>query len=180
LLRDKVEIHEAFECMQAFRKERFRNSDLLQDSRFYNFYAKVAIAGTASEFARTYSLSLDGRTIAVVFGVSYRKRFLFLLLGFNVADLRSYSLGLLAIEDTIRDCTGRGDQVFDLTIGDEPYKAKFASVRTPMFIQWTGNGAVGAIAGAVTVGSIQIRSVLGWIKSRRFKFPWNIRVKHRS
>jgi CelD/BcsL family acetyltransferase involved in cellulose biosynthesis len=156
----------AFEHMRAFRRKRFegrRANDLLQDANFLDFYADVAVRGLDEGLSRLYLLSLDERPLAAIFGLSDGRRFMYLLVGYDVGDFRSYSLGLLIVEDLIRDCIERGEAIFDLTIGDEPYKKKFAARPAPMFSAWTANGAAGALAGTALDGYVWARKV-----SKRF------------
>lgn len=131
------QIRSAFEHMREFRRERWPD-DLLARPRHFEFYVDVAVSGQATGFARTYVLAVGGRTAAVLFGVWHKRRFCFLLLGFDNQAFRNHSAGLLALESTVEDCIRRGDEVFDLTIGDEAYKRDFATRSVPMSVVWFG------------------------------------------
>lgn len=150
--RDPGETAEAFEKMRAFRGERFYErdaTDLLQEQACFDFYLDVAVSGIESGFARTHVLCLDDEPIAACFGLSHNGRFCFLLVGYNIADYRNQSVGLLIIEDLAADCIARGDTTLDLTIGDEPYKLKFGTNPTPLSTVWRGSTLIGSIAGFV-------------------------------
>ena len=83
--------------------------------------------GIGEGLTRTYGLWLDGAPIAGGFGLAHRGAFLLVLTGSDLAVYKNLCLGLLAMEDILRDCMGRGDAVFDLTIGDEAYKRQFGT-----------------------------------------------------
>jgi CelD/BcsL family acetyltransferase involved in cellulose biosynthesis len=153
-------IRAAFEEMRAFRQERWAE-DLLADPRYLDFYVDVAIAGEDTGFSRTYVLSVNGRTAAVLFGVCHRGRFCFLLLGFENQMFRNHSAGLLALENAIEDCIRRGDDVFDLTIGDEAYKRDFATRSVPMSVFWFGRKPLTRLAPAALSLARRVRARLG-------------------
>ena len=130
----------------AYRKER----DALQKPLYFDFYLDLAIAGAAAGLCRTYTLWLDGRPIAGLWGLSERGRFMTILQGFDSAEYKNCSLGSLMFEALARDCIERGETVLDFTIGDEPYKQSFGAKPTAM---WTISGprsSLGALVGLVT------------------------------
>jgi CelD/BcsL family acetyltransferase involved in cellulose biosynthesis len=134
---DPCGIRAAFESMRRFRENRWEN-DLLRDPGPFEFYLDVAILGSRSGFARTYALTVNGNVLSVLFGVYHNGRFCFLLLGFDHQNFRNHSTGLLILENVIEDCIRRENDVFDLTIGDEEYKQRFATRTVPMSALWIG------------------------------------------
>jgi len=144
-LEDRTRIRHAFELMRSFRKGRWK-TDLLNDRIYFEFYVNIASTGCASKLSRTYLLSVGEKPVAALFGLAHDKRFMFLLLGFTPEDFRNHSLGLILLDRTIEDCIGRGDTIFDLTIGDEMYKRDFASETIPIVTVWGGNGLMARLA----------------------------------
>lgn len=122
----------ALDQIQQFRKSRFKDTDkrnLLNEERYYRFYRDVAY----DPMCRAYVMMLDDRPISIAYGMARNGRFHLLLTGFDSVNHRSQSLGLLVIEDAIRDCISRGDAEFDLTIGDQSYKHQFGTIETSMW-----------------------------------------------
>jgi CelD/BcsL family acetyltransferase involved in cellulose biosynthesis len=128
------------------RKER----DAMQKSLFFDHYLDLAIAGAAAGLCRTYTMWLDGRPIAGLFGLTDRGRFLTILQGFDSAGYKNCSIGSLTFEAALRDCIERGDTVFDFTIGDEPYKRFFGAKPTAMWVIAGPASPLGTLAGFVT------------------------------
>ncbi|WP_406857288.1 GNAT family N-acetyltransferase [Alsobacter sp. KACC 23698] len=158
--RDPAAIRAAFAQMREFRKGRFEGDPLL-NPLYFDFYQRVAVAGAPEGFARTFVLSLDSRPISVIFGLSDAERFMFLMIAFDPApELKNFSVGLLTIESLIEDCIARRQSVFDLTIGDEPYKQRFGTRHQPMLAAWVGNPALTAAADAA------FRGVIAWRKRK--------------
>lgn len=131
-LRKPMQIARAFEAMRDFRRPRF-HQDRLQQSPFYDFYLRIAVAGAAPGFARTYAIWLDDQLIGALMGLSHKGSFLFLLSGMDYQAHGRQSVGALAFEDLARDCIARGERVLDFTIGDEAYKRDFGARPSPLF-----------------------------------------------
>jgi CelD/BcsL family acetyltransferase involved in cellulose biosynthesis len=115
--------------MREYRGPRFQqlgDGDLLQKPAYFEFYRDIALRGRGV-FSRTYTLSVDGRPIAGVLGLSDKGKFLVIMGGFDHASYKKQSIGALMFEEVARDCIERGDTVLDFTIGDEPYKQLFGT-----------------------------------------------------
>jgi CelD/BcsL family acetyltransferase involved in cellulose biosynthesis len=136
LVQDPGEIAQAFDVLRTFRADRFRElgiRDVIDSEAVFSFYRRIAVEGARAGTGRTYCLSLSGSPVAVVFGLVHRRTFSLLLVGFDVARHRRLSLGLLAIEDTMRASIEAGDAVYDFTIGDHPYKLQFGAESHPLY-----------------------------------------------
>ena len=70
-----------------------------------------------------------------MFGIVDRGTFSLILVGFDLARYRRLSIGLLAIEDTLRASFEAGDRVYDFTIGDYSYKTQFGGEANPLY-EW--------------------------------------------
>lgn len=114
-----------------FRSGRFQD-DPLQAGHGLEFYADVAAAGLRSGLARTWRLSLDGNTMALVFGLIQNTCFSYILLACDYAAFARHSPGRLALDMAMSAWAAEGGQVFDFTIGDEPFKAGFGCVSAAM------------------------------------------------
>lgn len=136
-LTDPDQIAAAFEDMRRFRADRFadrRAIDLMQDPDCFDFYLKVAqTSAREGGPGRTAVITVNATNAAVSFGLREPDRLLWLLVGYDFNRYKRQALGLLIVEDEIRASYERGEKVFDLTLGDEPYKADFGAVKRPVF-----------------------------------------------
>lgn len=148
-----------FEAMRHFRRARWAN-DVLADTKHFEFYVDAAVRGHETGFTRTYALSVNDTIVSALFGVWHNGRFSFLLSGFDSEIFRNYSAGLLLVETVIEDCIRRADNCFDLTIGDEEYKQKFATRSVPMHVFWFGRRPWISLAPRALSAAKTIRSLI--------------------
>jgi CelD/BcsL family acetyltransferase involved in cellulose biosynthesis len=138
LLNDPQEVIRAFDALRQFRATRFKERgahDLIESEAVFSFYRRIAVEGAKDGTARTFCLYLSGEPAAVMFGIADRGTFSLILVGFDLARYRRLSIGLLAIEDTLRASFEAGDNVYDFTIGDYSYKAQFGGQANPLY-EW--------------------------------------------
>jgi CelD/BcsL family acetyltransferase involved in cellulose biosynthesis len=166
LASDPSRIRAAFEGMRHFRRSRWTD-DLLADSKHFEFYVEAAVSGHETGFTRTYILSVNDAIVSVVFGVWHRGRYSFLLSGFDREIFRNFSTGMLLLESVIEDCIRRADKCFDLTIGDEEYKQKFATRSVPMHVFWLGKQPWTSLAPLAFDAAMRARSLLGSIRKTK-------------
>ena len=131
LLTDRDEIQGAISKLAILRAGRF-DGDLVQTDKAEKFYADVAQSGDDS-FVQTWRLTSDNEVAGVLFGVTDRGRFLYLLIGCDYDGFGRYSPGLQMYDGIIKHWMEMGGNCFDFTIGDEPFKEKFGSNPTSMF-----------------------------------------------
>jgi CelD/BcsL family acetyltransferase involved in cellulose biosynthesis len=148
LLADPDEIRDAVASLRRLRTGRF-GGDPIQDAFVHDFYADVAVSGAPSGFARTYALSADGVDVGYTFNLAWKGRLHYLLIGCDYEQFGKHSPGLILYDETMRDWHAAGGEVFDFTIGDEPFKGQFGAVSTPMFqlraaASWRGRLAMAA------------------------------------
>lgn len=174
MVTDVAEVDRLMARMQAFRAARFaerRGVDLVQDSDVFQFYCRVARDSVHAGPGRLAVLEVGDEPVAVAFDLVDRDRDLFLLVGYDVGRLRNYSLGLLIVDELVRDAIGRGQAHFDLTVGDEPYKADFGARPRPLFevhVQRTLLGRAGVVGRATYLRGRQVaKKVVVGIEDRR-------------
>ncbi len=74
-----------------------------------------------------------------------------LMLGADIERFGRTSPGILMLEASVRAAIENGDQIYDFTIGDHPYKQQFGAQAIPLY-EWhrgqtlCGRAAVPAIA----------------------------------
>ena len=134
---DVTAVEDLMRRMQEFRAARFaerRGIDLVQDPDCFEFYCAVVRDSVKTGAPGTLSvLEVGGEPVAIAFDLIAPDRDLFLLVGYDMQRLRNYSLGLLIVEELAKDAIGRGQQFFDLTVGDESYKADFGARPRPLY-----------------------------------------------
>lgn len=150
---DPGEVDALLDDLRAFRADRFRGRravDLLQDPRRFAFYRSVAADSVAAGGPAVLSvLEVGGRPAAVSLDLADAERHLFLVVGYDFARLRNYSLGLLIVDELARAAIGRGAQHLELTVGDEGYKADFGAVPVPMWSTRRARTVRGHVAGVL-------------------------------
>lgn len=107
-------------------------------------------------WARVLTLTVDETPVAASYSWSIGGRYLLYQKGFDPA-WRNHGVGALIDDGAVRDAISRGDEVFDLLLGDEDYKVsdgyEFAPVETLMlsrpFRLTTLTGAVDQVARSV-------------------------------
>ena len=138
LVEQASEIARAFDALRTFRADRFDERgthDVIDNDAVFSFYRQIAIDGARSGTARTYCLYHSGEPVAIMFGLVHARTFSLLLVGFDLVRFRRLSVGLLAIEDTIRASIEAGDTIYDFTIGDYRYKEQFGAQSVPLY-EW--------------------------------------------
>ncbi|GAA1426494.1 GNAT family N-acetyltransferase [Microlunatus lacustris] len=148
---DPLEIDAVMARLRRFRADRFasrRGVDLVQHPDYYAFYCAAAKATTRSGAGRLVVLEVAEEVVAVSFDLTDSTSELFLLVGYDVGRLRNYSLGLLIVDELVQGAIRRALGSFDLTVGDEPYKADFGAQPRPLFeirLSRTPLGAAGVL-----------------------------------
>jgi CelD/BcsL family acetyltransferase involved in cellulose biosynthesis len=140
---DQAAIAVAFDALKRFRHDRFGGGEVLQVPAYFEFYKTVA---RDTAFARTYQMSLDGRPIACVFGLSHKGTLLIVLPGFTQTELSNKSVGNILLQEIVRDAIAHGDTLLDFTIGDHPYKKIFGARPAPMRQLYRAGSPLGHVA----------------------------------
>jgi CelD/BcsL family acetyltransferase involved in cellulose biosynthesis len=132
-----AEIDDVFELMKDYRRDRFadrRAIDLMQDPRYFEFYRQIATHGALKGGpGSTTVLTINDAAVGVSFGLSDSHTDLFVLIGYDVAEWRNYSLGLVMVEELIARSIENHKHFHDLTLGHGDYKTSFGAVASPMY-----------------------------------------------
>jgi CelD/BcsL family acetyltransferase involved in cellulose biosynthesis/aminoglycoside phosphotransferase (APT) family kinase protein len=103
-----------------------RGGTFLTDETVRAFHLDFAEAALERGWLRLWSLEADDQTIAAWYGWSIGSRYLYYQAGFDETWQR-YSPGLLMLARTVRAAIEEGAAEYDMLIGDEPYKSRFAN-----------------------------------------------------
>lgn len=126
-------IAHAMERLAQLREGRFEQ-DVIAAPAARAFYSAVAQSGEQAGFARVYALELGGEAIGYTFCLAFGGRLHYLLIGCDYQAHGRHSPGLLLYDGMIGDWIETGGEIFDFTIGDEPFKADFGTVATPLHV----------------------------------------------
>ncbi|MGI9363941.1 MAG: GNAT family N-acetyltransferase [Rhizobiaceae bacterium] len=143
-LQDPQSASLAIQTLARLRQGRFEG-DPIQTEPVMDFYASVAATGCQTGEAETWMLSSDGEIAAVLFGLTHKGRFLYLLIGADYDGFARHSPGLVLYDWIIEDWMERGGTSFDFTIGDEPFKAKFGTSASKMSMYLEANSLLGKL-----------------------------------
>lgn len=127
----EAEVREAFAFLKDARSGRFE-SDLLRRDVYWNLYVEFALAGLRSGDCTTYVSYLDGKPVAVLFGLTGEGQFHAVLIGFDAARLGKYSLGMQIIYRVVKLRFDGGFRRFDMGLGNTGYKSHFRAEETKL------------------------------------------------
>lgn len=125
------EVREAFQFLRQVRQGRFA-SDLTAREPYWSFYLEFAVAGLHSGDCTTYVSYLDGKPVAVLFGLTGADQFHAVLLGFDEERFGKYSVGLQIIYRVIKLRFERGYRRIDMGLGNSGYKSHFRVEETKL------------------------------------------------
>jgi CelD/BcsL family acetyltransferase involved in cellulose biosynthesis len=118
------EIREALAFLRDTRKGRFED-DLLDSETYFSFYCDYAVAAAQSGEAITYVSYLDGKPVAVLFGLAGGGEFHAVLIGSDIDNYGRFSVGTQIIYRVIKLRFGQGFRRFDMGLGNTGYKSHF-------------------------------------------------------
>jgi CelD/BcsL family acetyltransferase involved in cellulose biosynthesis len=122
--RGEAEIREAFTFLRGARKGRFEG-DLLERDIYFEFYLDYAVAAAKSAEAITYVSYLDGKPVAVLFGLAAEGEFHAVLIGADFDNFGRFSVGTQIIYRVIKLRFDQGYRRFDMGLGNTGYKSHF-------------------------------------------------------
>ncbi len=158
-LDDPDEIQRALTRLASLRAGRF-DKDPIQQEFVLSFYIDVAQQGVSTGLASTWLLEADGKEVGILFGVTLKGRFYYLLIGCDYDNFGQYSPGLLMYDGIMENWTERGGSGFDFTIGDEAFKRKFGTAATTIYMFLSAGSLIGRMAGRVVVWRLNKRREL--------------------
>jgi CelD/BcsL family acetyltransferase involved in cellulose biosynthesis len=127
----EAEVREAIQFLKDARDGRFE-SDLFRREPYWQFYLEFAIDGLHSGECVTYVSYLDGKPVAVLFGLTGENQFHAVQLGFDIARFGKYSPGLQIIYRVIKLRFEQGFHRFDMGLGNTGYKSHFRVEETKL------------------------------------------------
>ena len=129
---DPSELEGAIECLFMLHQKRSmaigRNSSLMNES-VRAFHRKVMTVLLKSGWLRLFTLSVNGRLLAMLYGFQYNNKFYYYQSGFDPDPTwKAFSPGRIIVNLTIESAMEEGLQEYDFLRGDEPYKFHWAKM----------------------------------------------------
>ena len=148
LVTDAAAIAEVFEFARGAREGRFED-DLFATDAYFAFYRDYAMAAAASGEAMTYASYLNGKPIAMLFGLCGDGAFHAVITASNMQGFRKFSPGLQIIYGVIKQRFDEGHRLFDMGVGDTGYKAHFRVEETKLTNFTVAHSPMGAAVGGI-------------------------------
>ncbi|TWC65787.1 GNAT family N-acetyltransferase [Herbaspirillum sp. SJZ099] len=122
--------------------------DLFAEPGYLDFYRGLAAdCGGAQGWVQVSALFVGDEIVATHWGIGHGRRFYWIMPGYEDGQWGRYSVGRVLMEAVLQDCIARGFALFDLTVGDEAYKAQWADHELALAsfeagVSWRGKGVV--------------------------------------
>jgi CelD/BcsL family acetyltransferase involved in cellulose biosynthesis len=131
----------ALDAMQSARHADKTDAYALSEPRFSAFYR--AVLADPSGLAQIFTLTLEGRIIAVLMGTVQAGTFTLLRIANGGEQWRHFSPGRLIVVEAMRHFCARNVKTFDMGIGDYAFKRGFGTEPVPLVdlvvpITWLG------------------------------------------
>jgi CelD/BcsL family acetyltransferase involved in cellulose biosynthesis len=129
-------IAEMLDALARQKRRRWRETgarDLFGISGYLAFYQMLANRFVAPGLIHLSALRVGDTIVATHLGAVFRSRFYYLMPGFESGDWVRFSVGRLLMQSLLEWGISAGLSEFDLTVGDEIYKDKWADQSVPLY-----------------------------------------------
>lgn len=126
---------ELFEALLSLHKARWRMTNskgVLFADDVQSFHRDAAFGLLSHGALRLYSLRIDGRVIACLYGFHHAQRTYYYLSGFD-PEFAQYSPGNILVAHAIHEAIREGATEFDFLRGRESYKYKWGAIDQPIY-----------------------------------------------
>lgn len=131
LVRTEEQRRQVIDVVIALHNQRWDErggSDALQNPALVRFHREMSRIALEQGWLRLYTLRLNGKPAASLYGFLYQGKFYFYQSGFDPGYSR-YSVGLVTLGLAIKSAIEEGASEFDLLHGDEDYKFHWSRER---------------------------------------------------
>jgi CelD/BcsL family acetyltransferase involved in cellulose biosynthesis len=108
-----------------------RGGSTSASERTRTFHADFSAAALERGWLRLWLMEVDGDTVAAWYGWRLGARYSYYLAGFD-PRWSDASVGLLLLAHTVREAIEEGASEYDLLLGEEAYKQRFATATRPV------------------------------------------------
>lgn len=102
-----------------------KGTAIAQDNKTYNFYTKLAYTTASHKNLLMYSLNIDGKSIAFMYGIAYRGIYYIMKLGYE-ESFKDCSPGLILLSEVLKDCISQGLKGCDFLGSNDEWKLKWS------------------------------------------------------
>lgn len=118
---------------------------LFNNCRYRSFFLEPSRELLQRDLLHVSALKLDDEIIATHWGLVFRGRLYYVMATFAGGPWSKYSPGRLMLEELFQWCFGRGIEVLDFTIGDEPFKRTWSNETHRLYKHMEPLNARGAV-----------------------------------
>ncbi len=127
-----VAAYTALTLQQRARRERAGDAYFLDRPEYVSFYERLMDEGSRLGFAHLFKLTVEGETIATLFGVTHGSAFTLLRISTAGDAWRQLSPGRLIVLEAMRYFLARGVRTFDMGIGAYAFKDGLGAEAAPL------------------------------------------------
>ncbi|SJM89502.1 conserved hypothetical protein [Crenothrix polyspora] len=118
-------------------------ANLFESKEVCDFFNVLSAQAIPLGFVHLSALMLDDRIIATHWGLVYKKRFYHLYPTYEQSELTKYAPGGLLMWHLFEWCIDNGIEIYDFTIGDEPYKDQWCDQELKLYDYYQGKTVLG-------------------------------------
>ncbi len=136
IARTPAAIAEILDVLARQKRRRWQETgarDLFGLPGYLDFYQTLAEQFITPGLVHLSALRVGPRVVAAHLGAVFRGRFYYLVPGYEAGDWARFSVGRLLMQSLLEWSISAGLRVFDLTVGDEGYKDKWADRSLPLY-----------------------------------------------
>jgi CelD/BcsL family acetyltransferase involved in cellulose biosynthesis len=142
---------------------------------YRDFFLDLATGAQTSRLTHVSRVDVGEMTAAANFGLMYRGRYYYILAGYDDDELARFGPGAIQLQHVMRYAAENNCQLFNFTIGDEPYKREWCDVEITLCDFVSPASCRGSLVAAST---LPFRQIKRWIK--RNPTAWAFVRKARS
>lgn len=120
-------------------------ANLFDSKEMCGFFNAISARCCPLGFVHLSALMLDDRIIATHWGLVYKKRFYHLYPTYEQSELTKFAPGGLLMWHLFEWCIANGVEVYDFTIGDEPYKDQWCDQELNLYDYYHGETTLGLL-----------------------------------
>jgi len=90
------------------------------------------VVASSPDFARLYSMELDGEMLAGCIALVHGKTFTIFQMAYGLGPHSRHSPGQILVNNMMRTAIEEGLEIFDFSLGDEPYKLDICDIHTEL------------------------------------------------
>ena len=100
---------------------------------YRDFFLDMATGPQSARLTHLSRLDVGPMTAAANFGLMFRGRYYYVLASYDDGELARFGPGAAHLHDLMRYAIEHGCDVFDFTIGDEPYKREWCDAEIKLY-----------------------------------------------